>query len=79
MVPLSANRHWHIANEFSSMVAELDMTGRSPRLRLVHRISGRDIYLDALQLEALLKLEPRDIWRLLDPSELGEPDSEPGA
>lgn len=52
------------------MSVELDLRGRSPRVRLQHRVSGRDIYLDALQLEALLALGPEDFWRLLDPSEL---------
>jgi hypothetical protein len=70
----SANgRHWDIANEFSCMAVELDLAGRSPRIRLLHRVSGRDMYLDALQLEALLTLRPEDLWRLLDPSDLGNP------
>ena len=69
---MGGNGRWLVANEFSTMLVELDDSGRSPRLHVVHRISGREIFFDALQLEALLKLAPEDIWRLLDPSELGQ-------
>jgi hypothetical protein len=62
---------WLVANEFSSIVVQLDEAGRSARLRITHRISGQAIYLDALQLEALVSLTPADLWRMLDPSELG--------
>ena len=62
---------WLVSNEFSSVVVELDRAGRSPRLRLVHRISGREIRLDALQLEALVALTTRELWDMLDPSDLG--------
>lgn len=61
---------WTVTNEFSSVIVELDHAGRSPRLRLVHRISGREIRLDALQLEALISLTPRELWEMLDPSDL---------
>jgi hypothetical protein len=62
---------WLVSNEFSSMLVQLDEAGRSARLRLMHRVSGQAIYLDALQLEALLSLTPSDFWKMLDPSELG--------
>jgi hypothetical protein len=63
---------WMVSNEFSSVIVELDHTGRSPRLRLVHRISGREIRLDALQLEALVSLTTRQLWDMLDPSDLAD-------
>jgi hypothetical protein len=66
---------WLVANEFSSILVELDEAGRSARLRLTHRISGQAIYLDALQLEALVSLTPNDLWKMLDPSELGNQPS----
>jgi hypothetical protein len=60
-----------VANEFSAVLVRLDDSGRSPRLHVTHRVSGREIYLDALQLEALISLRPEDLWELLDPSDLG--------
>lgn len=62
---------WVVANEFSAVAVRLDRAGRSPRLRVTHLASGREIALDALQLEALVSLTPQDLWAMLDPSELG--------
>jgi hypothetical protein len=66
------NPPWLVANEFSSVLVELDDAGRSRRLRVTHKVSGREVFLDALQLEALVSLTPRDFWEMLDPSDLGE-------
>lgn len=43
----------NIVNEFASVVVEKDTSGNSPRLKIQDRRTGRAIYLDALQLEAL--------------------------
>jgi hypothetical protein len=68
---------WLVSNEFSSVVVELDEAGRSRRLRVTHRVSGRVIYLDALQLEALVSLTAEDFWAMLDPSGVGDTEQEP--
>jgi hypothetical protein len=57
-----------VASEFAAVAVRVDHAANGPRLRLEDLSSGRVVYLDALQLEALVWLPDEQLTELLDPS-----------
>ena len=55
-------------NEFSTVELQRDESANSPRLCVRDVATGRTIYLDPIQLEALTRMTPEDFATLLDPS-----------
>ena len=71
-----------LANEFASVLVRADDTANGPRLWICDPSSGRQIYLDPLELQALAwarhemldgMLQPRFKEEQLTPEDLGEP------
>lgn len=59
---------WIIRNEFAMVEVGKDESGHDPRLLIRDTQSGEEIYLDALELEALTRLDHESLRPLLDPS-----------
>lgn len=57
-----------IGSEFAEVSVSFDTTGNAPRLRLQDLRTGRDRYLDALELETIIWLPDQQLATLLDPS-----------
>lgn len=57
-----------IGNEFAEVSVRVDHQGRSPRLLLTDRRTGRSRFLDALELETIIWLPDGHMQQLLDPS-----------
>ena len=55
-------------NEFAAVQVGRDESGNGVRLRIEDLTSGRSIYLDPLELEALTWMDHRRFAALLDPS-----------
>jgi hypothetical protein len=55
-------------NEFAAVQVGRDESGNGVRLRIQDLISGKSIYLDPLELEALTWMDHRRFAALLDPS-----------
>ncbi len=55
-------------NEFSTVELQRDESANGPRLLVRDAASGRTIYLDPIQLEALTRMTTDDFAALLDPS-----------
>src|SRR5262245_47964103 len=55
-------------NEFAAVQVARDESGNGVRLRIEDLTSGRSIYLDPLELEALTWMDHRRFAALLDPS-----------
>lgn len=58
-------RGWVLRNEFARVKLEVDRDAGAPRLRITDLKSGEYRFLDALQVECLLRLEPEVFDRLL--------------
>jgi len=54
-----------LANEFATVVVEVDERGNGPRLRIKSPVLQTEILLDPLQLEALTWLDKRIFRELL--------------
>ena len=57
-----------IRNEFARVEVELDETANGPRLRLRDLKTGRETFLDALELESLTWSSHADLSPFLNPS-----------
>jgi hypothetical protein len=57
-----------IGSEFAQVSVRFDTEGNAPRLRLEDLHGGRVRYLDALELEAIIRLPEERLTGLLDPS-----------
>ena len=57
-----------ISSEFAQVSVSFDTEGNSPRLRLVDLRTGRERFLDALELETIIWLREDRLASLLDPS-----------
>ena len=57
-----------VASEFAQVQVEIDHTANGSRLHLVDSKTGRERFLDALELEALVWLPDEPLRSLLDPS-----------
>lgn len=60
-----------LANEFASVVVEVDTDANGPRLRIVNLGNGRSTFLDPLELASLTWLSHDDLGPFLDPSRTG--------
>lgn len=58
-----------IGSEFAQVSVTFDTSGNAPRLRLHDLRTGRDRYLDALELETIIWLPDHQLASLLDPSQ----------
>ena len=59
-----------MSSEFAAVSVRFDANGNAPRLRLEDLRSGRVRYLDALDLETIIRL-PERVTAMLDPSRAG--------
>jgi hypothetical protein len=57
-----------LANEFASVLVELDSTANGPRLRVCDPSSGRAICLDPLELQAIAWARHETFAEILRPS-----------
>jgi hypothetical protein len=57
-----------IGSEFAEVSVTFDTSGNAPRLRLHDLRTGRERYLDALELETIIWLSENQLAGLLDPS-----------
>jgi hypothetical protein len=58
-----------LANEFAAVAVDIDNNANGPRLRVVDLLRGsRTVYLDPVNLEALVWLDAADL------AEMSEPD-----
>jgi hypothetical protein len=57
-----------VGNEFAEVSVRVDHEGLSPRLCLTDLKTGRERYLDALELETIVWLPDGRMDQLLDPS-----------
>ncbi|MFI8592144.1 hypothetical protein [Dietzia maris] len=57
-----------VGSEFAEISVDVDSEGNSQRLKLVDLKTGRERFLDALELEAIVWLEDGHLTEVLDPS-----------
>ncbi|MGX9670562.1 hypothetical protein [Mycobacterium sp. HM-7] len=57
-----------VHNEFAQVSVRVDRAGHSPRLVLTDLKTGRERFLDALELETIVWLPDGHMQKLLDPS-----------
>ena len=57
-----------VGSEFAEVSVDVDASGNSTRLRLKDLRTGRERFLDALELEAIIWLADGHLTQLLDPS-----------
>ena len=65
-----------LKNEFASVEVGLDESANGSRLLIRDLQSGREVYLDPLELEALTRVPHREFARWLDPDLLAEEEAE---
>lgn len=60
-----------LSNEFAAVEVELDETGHGARLRIRDMLRGGvAVYLDPMQLEALVWTDPAELARFSDPDRI---------
>jgi hypothetical protein len=57
-----------LASEFASVEVGRDDRGNGPRLMIRDTRSGRRVFLDPLELAALVSARHEELWPLLDPA-----------
>jgi hypothetical protein len=67
----AASKLGTLRNEFTMIELERDETANGPRLRIHVTTTGEDIYLDPLELEAIVRMSHEEIAWYLDPSVAG--------
>jgi len=57
-----------ISNEFASVQLHLDQTGNGPRIRVTDERTGRERFLDPLELESIVWAEDAWLAAMVDPA-----------
>jgi hypothetical protein len=68
-----------LANEFASVIVQVELSANGPRLRIENQHNGRVVFLDPLEVASLTWLTHERLGPFLDPSQTGWSSSDEGA
>ncbi len=58
----------HLVNEFGAVEIDVDRRANGPRLPVRHMQTGREVFLDPMELVALTRLRHDDLKPFIDPA-----------